>query len=81
MVLGVMYVVAVLWSMPGIGRYVCVSPALLQHALPNVSAGTYYSTLALVGWYTSGLGYLVSTMPVVLLMFATHEHKSPWCLV
>jgi hypothetical protein len=49
--------------------------------LPNVSAVTYYSTLALVGWYTSGLGYLVSTMPVVLLMFATHERKSPWCLV
>ncbi|WIA38572.1 hypothetical protein OEZ86_001885 [Tetradesmus obliquus] len=28
--------------------------------LPSVSAGTYYSSLALVGWYTSGLGYLVS---------------------
>jgi hypothetical protein len=28
--------------------------------LPSVSAFTYYSSLALVGWYTSGLGYLVS---------------------
>jgi hypothetical protein len=34
--------------------------------LPNVSAVTYYSTLALVGWYTSGLGYLVSTVPLVV---------------
>jgi hypothetical protein len=30
--------------------------------LPSVAALTYYSTLALVGWYTSSLGYLVSTM-------------------
>jgi hypothetical protein len=36
--------------------------------LPSVSAGTYYSTLALVGWYTSGLGYLVSRALVLLLV-------------
>lgn len=28
--------------------------------LPPIGAVTYYSVLMLVGWYTSGLGYLVS---------------------
>lgn len=28
--------------------------------LPPIGAVTYYSVLVLVGWYTSGLGYLVS---------------------